>query len=218
MRRIVLVAAIFLALIYSVEAKIRRQKKISGARCVHALLCGSEESLKRQNKIADEEGLWRFQNEYDLAIAKVNGLLFVLPSNAHVELDERLPVAYRWCRPWAYDFLNDTGKLYFEKFKMRFQVNSGVRTVKYQKVLRKRNRNAAPAKGEKASSHLTGSAVDITKKGMTPEQIKWMRNFLVAIEENGFVDATEEFNQSVFHIMVFRKYGETHHPEWYLSD
>ena len=214
MRLVIFVAALLLVSNHSAEARMHKERHYAGGvRCAHTLLCGSPEALKHQNDVANEEGLERFQNEWDLAMAKVDGRLVLLPDNLLVDLDDRLPVAYRWCRPWTQDFLNDTGKLYFEKFKMRFQVNSGVRTVEYQKLLRKRNGNAAPFEGDEASSHLTGATVDITKKGMTPLQIQWMRNYLVMLEEKDFIDATEEFSQSVFHIMVFRKYTDIYNPK-----
>lgn len=194
------------------EVEARRVPKQHTAQSVtrtHLLLQGSPEILRRQNEIADHEGLERFADETALAWAKVRGELFVLPDDTYINIeddDKRFPYEFRWCRWWTRMFLKDTGAAHFEKFKKRIVVTSAVRTHEYQKELRKGNANAGNVAGNRASLHLTGAAVDITKKGMTLEQIRWMRNYLVSLEEKGVIDATEEFHQAVFHIFVLRRY------------
>jgi hypothetical protein len=72
----------------------------------------------------------------------------------------------------------------------------------------KKNKNAAPVSGPTSSSHLGGSTVDITKKGLTKDEIRWMRKALLKLEAQDLVEATEEFRQSVFHIMVYKMYTQ----------
>ncbi len=171
-------------------------------------LKGSKESIRRQNSIADAEGLKRFMSERELAMAKVEGTLVALPQNEFVDLDERLDVTYRWCLPRTRDFLNNLGEEYFERFGSRIQVNSAVRTMEHQKALRRHGNGNAILSRDPAewSSHITGATVDITKKSMNPAELRWMRVRLITLENQGLVEATEEFHQLVFHVMVFKEY------------
>ena len=85
-------------------------------------------------------------------------------------------------------------------------VDSAVRTVEFQRRLLRTNGNAAPATGDTASPHLTGQAVDIAKRGLTITEIAWMRTYLEPLIEQGKIDVEEEFQQSCFHISVYRNY------------
>lgn len=169
-------------------------------------LRGSPASMKRQNVQADRDGLSRM-TEKQLEVFKKHQLLVPFPYNKTVIVDDRLPEKYRWCRPCTLKFIIDFNKDYESKFGRPIQINSAVRTVEYQKELRGRNGNAASAKmGSLQSAHLTGAAVDIAKKNMSFAELRWMRNRLIALEKKKLVEATEEFKQSVFHVMVFNKY------------
>ena len=85
-------------------------------------------------------------------------------------------------------------------------VDSAVRTVQVQRRLLRTNGNAAPAAGDTASPHLTGQAVDIGKRGFTLAEIAWMRTYLQPLIAAGTIDVEEEFQQSCFHISVYRNY------------
>ncbi|MBI2635588.1 MAG: D-alanyl-D-alanine carboxypeptidase family protein [Parcubacteria group bacterium] len=169
-------------------------------------LRGSSDAIERQNKQADLENLSRL-TEKQLGTFKKSGLLVPLPISKGVIVDDRLPKKYRYCRPWVLQFLVDLGENYETRFGKQIQVNSAVRTVEYQEELQKRNRNAASAKaGSQQSSHLTGATIDIAKKDMSYRELAWMRNHLIVLERKGLIEATEEFHQEVFHIMVFNRY------------
>ena len=77
-----------------------------------------------------------------------------------------------------------------------------------QKKLRRHNRNAAPAEGEIASSHLAGVTVDLQRRGMSKKQIHWVEDYLVPLKAAGLVEPEEERRQWVFHIMVSDRYLE----------
>ena len=81
--------------------------------------------------------------------------------------------------------MNDLSEAYYKEFHEQIQVNSAVRTVLVQKKLRRHNRNAAPEKGETASSHLAGLTVDLQRRGMTKAQVKWMEELSSSAEGNG---------------------------------
>jgi hypothetical protein len=121
-------------------------------------------------------------------------------------VDERLPLDRRYTRPWAALFLSNLSRASYNRFHTPLQVNSAVRTVEVQERLLRTNGNAAPIEGETASPHLTGQAVDLAKHGMTLTQIAWLRGYLLPLVQQGKIDVEEEFQQSCFHISVYKKY------------
>jgi len=123
----------------------------------------------------------------------------------HVAIRE---AAHRYCRPWTEMFLQDLGAAYYEEFGQSIQVNSAVRTVEYQRKLRRRNRNAAPEAGETASSHLGGLTVDINKRGLTRQQHRFIEDYLFSLREEGMIEVAEERRQPVFHVMISEHYTE----------
>lgn len=170
-------------------------------------------SLYNQNRQADLEGLKRL-TERDLDMFIHEKILVPLPhNNVTVVVDSRLPKRYRYCLPETRDFLIDFGTYFRKETGKPIQINSAIRTVEYQEYLRnvKRNGNAAKSEGPKRSSHLTGATIDIAKKDMTPHQLKTARKYLLFFRKNKLADVTEEFDQPVFHAMIFRsKYKEFH--------
>ena len=171
-----------------------------------APLKGSRESLLRQNVRSTEDGLTRIQDDSDLMGMRRDGDLVALPSNASLLVDERLPANRRFCRPWTAQFLSDLARVHSGRFHRSLQVNSAVRTVEYQRHLERINGNAAPAEGNNASPHLTGATIDIAKKGLSMEEVGWMRAYLAPLQAAGKIDVEEEFYQSCFHITVYRSY------------
>lgn len=167
-------------------------------------------SLHEQNEQADADELPRLE-EKDLEVFKGSGWLVPLPDNNRtVIVDYRLSEKYRWCTHWTHRFLLDFGsksKLFIGKAVL---VTSAIRTVESQKSLIKINGNAAEAEGPKRSSHLTGATIDIAKKGLSKKQLDWIRNYLAELRKRGVIHVTEEFQQAVFHIMVFKNYEKIH--------
>lgn len=93
-----------------------------------------------------------------------------------------------------------------EIFGTKLKITSLIRTVATQRSLRSRNGNAAPARGESRSTHLTGASVDISKHPHSKREIYWLRQVLRRLTRQGFLHAIEEFHQPHFHVMVFRRY------------
>ena len=169
-------------------------------------LKGSHEILVRQNQVADRDGLDRIQNDEDLLDMRNKRLLVSLPESSVLQIDERLPANRRYCRPWVAQFLATMARAHYAQFHSALQVNSAVRTVEFQQHLMHINGNAAPAEGDTASPHLTGQAIDIAKHGLSLTEIAWLRGYLLPLVQEGKVDVEEEFQQSCFHISVYRKY------------
>ena len=167
---------------------------------------GSLTSLERQNAIADAEGLERILDEDDLSDRIAHGLLVPLPASEALSVNADLPEHHRYCRPWTARFLADLARDHAAQFHGPLEVSSAVRTVAYQKHLMGVNGNAAPAVGDIVSPHLTGATIDIAKKGLTRQEIGWMRAWLIPLQAAGKLDVEEEFQQSCFHITVYKSY------------
>ena len=174
----------------------------------HPMFKPTHESLLIQNAEIDRLELPRIQDETELEALKADGsLLPIIPSES-LRIERSLDPSRRYCRPWTRDFVDDLSQAYYNRFHDQIQVNSAVRTVKVQRKLRRRNRNAAPAYGDTASSHLAGVTVDLQRRGMTKEQIQWMEHYLFYMKALGLVEPEEERRHWCFHIMVSGHYSE----------
>ncbi len=168
----------------------------------------SHESLLIQNAEINRLELPRIQDETELEALKADGsLLPIIPSES-LRIEPSLDPSRRYCRPWTRDFVQDLSQAYYNRFHQQIQVNSAVRTVKVQKKLRRHNRNAAPYEGDTASSHLAGVTVDLQRRGMTKDEIRWMEHYLFYMKAVGLVEPEEERRHWCFHIMVSGNYTE----------
>jgi hypothetical protein len=170
-------------------------------------LRGSLQSLVRQNRRDEAEGLVRIEDDTQLDQLETARDIVPLPASFSLRVNPDLPANRRYCRPWTARFLADLAGSHYARFHRALQVNSAVRTVDFQRSLIAINGNAAPADGDIASPHLTGAAVDIGKKGLTFSEISWMRAWLLPLQTAGKIDVEEEFYQSCFHITVYRGYA-----------
>jgi hypothetical protein len=169
----------------------------------------SRDSLLRQNEEIDRLELPRIQNQAELDQLIASQELVPIVAGQALRFDPRLDPDRRYCRPWTRDFLDDLSEAYYQQFHSPIQVNSAVRTVQVQKKLRRHNRNAAPEKGETASSHLAGITVDIQRRGMTRQQVQWMEEYMMPLKDQGLVEPEEERHQWVFHVAVSGRYADS---------
>ena len=168
----------------------------------------SHESLLIQNAEINRLELPRIQNDTELEALKADGSLLEIRSGEMLRFDPRLDPTRRYCRSWTLDFVDDLSQAYYNRFHEQIQVNSAVRTVMVQKKLRRHNRNAAPADGDTASSHLAGVTVDLQRRGLNKEQLRWMQHYLFYMKSLGLVEPEEERRHWCFHIMVSGRYSE----------
>lgn len=169
-------------------------------------LYGSREILLHQNEMAERDGLDRVRDDADLLDLRRQKKLVPLPESETLRVDYRLPENRRFSRPWTVAFLTVLAADFYENFHVPLQVDSAVRTIEVQQRLMRINGNAAPSTGDTASPHLTGQAVDIAKGGLTRTEIAWMRTYLQPLIDLGKIDVEEEFQQSCFHISVYKSY------------
>jgi uncharacterized protein DUF5715 len=168
----------------------------------------SHDSLIRQNEEIDRLELPRIQNDTELEALKASGALVPIEPSESLKIERSLDPSRRYCRPWTRDFVQDLSEVYYRQFHQQIQVNSAVRTVKVQKKLRRRNRNAAPAEGDTASSHLAGVTVDLQRRGLTKEEIRFVERYLFYLNALGLVEPEEERRHWCFHVMVSDRYAD----------
>src|SRR5512142_3147468 len=187
-----------------------------------ATLRGSPAALAGENAMADRHRLSRIRDVDELRRFIDAGLLVPVAATDAYDLDGTLGEAdpdhaalYAHARPWVRTFLDETLGEGHRLHGDRFTLTSLVRTVAYQRLLRRRYAAAAGAVGARSrmSSHLTGSTVDIKIMGLSSEAESWLRGRLVELERLGAVRATEERGSSVcFHVMVSPDYERLAHP------
>ena len=172
------------------------------------LLRGSHDSLVRQNEEIDRLGLPRIADDQQLELLEERQELVPIQETRSLRIHPQLELKNRYCRPWTLEFLHDLSNAYYEEFHQPIQVNSAVRTIEQQHRLRRHNRNAAPEAGETASSHLAGLTVDLSKRGLSHHEKKWINAYLLSLKDQGLIEPAEERRQAVFHIMVSERYDE----------
>jgi hypothetical protein len=169
---------------------------------------GSHEMLVKQNELINTLELPRIADEDELVQVIGNEELVPLQESTSLRIASNLKENRRYCKPWTRDFVEDLSEAFYDQFKKPIQVNSAIRTIEQQKKLRRRNRNAGPIEGETASTHLTGITLDISKRGLTRAQHKWIEEYFLPLKNMGLIDPVEERRQAVFHVVVFDRYTE----------
>ncbi len=165
-------------------------------------------SQAEQNRLADDDHLSRMQDKAMVQRWARLELLVPVKEKTRDYYLHAVPSDYRYLRPWARLLLERLASQYRARFGQPLRVTSLVRTVSYQRQLARRNGNAAAATGPKASAHLTGACLDISKKGMTRSQQAWVRNVLYQLRSKKYLYAIEEFRQPTFHVLVHRSYED----------
>lgn len=221
-RKYFVVLLIFVSLVASTDAlaatRRRTRTKANRARVTrhhrlrrvmwNPLFRGSHDMLVRQNVVINELELPRIMDDDQLiGLISNEDLVRVHESNA-LAIAGNLTETRRYCRPWLREFLEDFSQAFYEEWGRPIQVNSLVRTAEQQKKLRRHNRNAAPQDGETASTHMTGMTVDISKRGLSKAQHKWIEEYFLPFRDEGIIDPIEERRQPVFHVTVYQTYTQ----------
>lgn len=168
----------------------------------HPELCKTEESLARENAIADRFNLPRVKNDASLRKLVREKHLVPVPT-ASKTFFYRGYLKFRFTLPATRKFLEDFSERHYLFFRRPLKVTELVRTENYQRQLVRAGLTVADGKlSERRSTHLTGATLDISKQNLTEEQIDWIRQELIRLREAGVVEAIEEKNNNTFHIFV----------------
>lgn len=192
------------------KAHVRRSHRVRRHWRVmwNPLFRGSHDMLVKQNLIIDELELPRIADDEELEQVISNDELVQLLESKALRIAPNLTENRRYCKPWTREFVEDFSQAFYEEFGKPIQVNSAVRTVEQQKKLRRRNRNAGPIEGETASTHLTGMTLDLSKRGLSRKEHKWIEQYFLPLKTAGLIDPIEERRQPVFHVVVFDRYTD----------
>ena len=211
-------------------------------------LIGSKEQRIKQNLQAIQLGLDLIQTEEEIKELGRKGVLLELTDTRHYFIDRTDRVAAKraggarapkarakelgpvFVYPWAKAYLDKLAEDYFNfnKFRKRLRVTSGARSLWFQREMtRKGSPYYTPyaAKAEnllEESLHVRAIAIDISRRGMSAGEIKWMRDRLITdkvkgveVEEEigseepevpGALVETEPIEENIcYHIVVFPK-------------
>jgi hypothetical protein len=135
------------------------------------------------------------------------GLLVPVPSGTPTYYVTGVDASLRVARPWTRLFVEQVAGAFHELFGKRLRITSLTRTLGAQKALIRINPSAAPADGPVQSTHLTGAAVDVSKRFMSDAEVAWARTVLWRLKRRGLIDVAEEFREPHFHVLVRRGYG-----------
>lgn len=208
-------AILFLIFLFSLESGFGFSKKIN---CI----CRGQEfkeaffgsySLEQQNFVADLWKLERFENEGEIKKAIEDKKLTAVPSSSqYYFVDPRLDRKTYFIRPWVLNFMNQFAEDFYKqtqaskKFhRKKLEFTGLVRDRKYQKNLARRNFNAIwdEKNLNRQSSHLTGATFDVTTRGLSREEICWIKKYLLELQNLHLIHVRDEFYNNCLHIMVF---------------
>lgn len=162
--------------------------------------------LAAENRAARAENLSRMKSRQMVARFRRAGLLVPVPAATRTFYVARVPPPLRVTRPWTRRFLQQVAAAFHALFDEPLRVTSLTRTVPRQHALRLVNVNAAPVRGPVQSTHLTGAALDISRHGLSPAQVQWLRTVLGRLERRRLVYAAEERREPHFHVFVRQRY------------
>jgi hypothetical protein len=155
----------------------------------------THDSVPAENRRAEMLGLKRYETleqvQQDVASLKLVPLT--------VPTSNKLPLNRRYALPETVAFVEKLDHDFYEMTEHRLVVDSAVRPRDVQKRLTRRNRNAAPADGARASSHERGTTVDLArprKKG----DLRWLLLRLAYYKARGDILVIEE--RACIHVFV----------------
>lgn len=156
-------------------------------------------SVSLENETADGMGVPRLFTQGDVIEAVQMGRLVGLYDHAQYIVSRKLPENRRYALPATANFLEIFGMDFYRQFHQPLVVDSAVRPATVQKSLLRWNRSAAPAYGDRASTHERGTTFDLSKR-MTKAQHTWMIGRLLYYRAIGRVLVIEE--RHCWHIFV----------------
>lgn len=164
--------------------------------------------LARESAAAARDRLSRMRNAAMVGRFRRAGLLTPVPAETRTYYVVGVSAPLRVARPWTRRFIENMAGAFHELFGKRLRVTSLTRTTETQRALARTNPSAAPFTGRIQSTHLTGAAVDLSKRSLSEAEIGWLRTVLRRLERRGLIHAVEEFGEPHFHVMVRRRYGD----------
>lgn len=162
-------------------------------------------SVALENSYAERAGVARLTQRQQIEAGLAAGNLVPVP----ITCNPRLPEFRRYVRPAAAAFMLELDTRFAIATGRFLIVDSAVRPADIQKQVARRNRNAAPANGERASSHERGTTFDLASRrvlfngswaNMRRSHYRWLLIQLAYYQAVGRIHVIEE--RHCLHIMV----------------
>jgi len=157
----------------------------------------NHDSVLQENVAAGSLPRYLTQAEVDEDV--YNGTLEALYDNNIYVVSPRLPINRRYALPTTVAFVRVLSLEFYRTFGKPLMVDSAIRPATVQRNLTHRNRSAAPAYGERASSHELGTTVDLSTK-LTRAQLNWLLYRLLYYRALGRILVIQE--RACLHIFV----------------
>ena len=157
-------------------------------------LRGSQESVQRMWDFATMNGLTFYKTPREIDLAVAEGKLVPLDSDA----------AYEVTRSVRYSYATREVKQFVAAFAPQYLAACGAPLVVTSAA---RPTNRQPRNSNPYSIHPTGSAIDLRRPPAGPCQT-WLRNALAELEQQGYVEATEERRPVHLHVAVLTQPGK----------
>ncbi len=150
-------------------------------------LRGSRSTVERVYERAADNGLYFYKTSGGVRSAAEKGRFVRLTGNADYRLHG---VSHPYAAP--------STRLFVERLASQYRAACGEQLVVTSAI---RPLGAQPGNSSTRSVHPTGIAVDLRRpKGKC---LAWLRKTLLAVEEQGVIDGTEERTPPHFHVVVF---------------
>jgi hypothetical protein len=182
------VALALTALSHSAHAQRRARARFPSE------LRGSQESVQKMWDFATTHGLAFYRSPRDIEKAVADGKLVPLDGDASYELTRN--VGFSYATREAKQFVASFAPQYLAACGAPLIVTSAARPT-----------NRQPRNSNQYSVHPTGIAVDLRRPPAGPCQT-WLRNALAELEEQGYIEATEERRPVHLHVAVLTEPGK----------
>ena len=150
-------------------------------------LRGSRSTVERVYERASDRGLYFYKTSGGVKSAAEKGRFVRLEGNA----DYRLNAV-------GHPYLLPTTRTFVERIAAQYRAGCGEQLVVTSAIRPLANQ---PKNSSDYSVHPTGMAVDLRKP--TGKCLTWLRKNLLALEDRGVIDGTEERSPPHFHVVVF---------------
>ena len=150
-------------------------------------LRGSRSTVARVYERASERGLYFYKTSGGVKTAAEKGRFVRLAGNANYRLHG---VSHPYATPTTRTFVERLAAQYRAGCGEQLVVTSAIRPVAKQ-----------PRNSSDYSVHPTGIAVDLRKP--SGKCLTWLRKTLLALEDRGVLDGTEERSPPHFHVVIF---------------
>ena len=132
----------------------------------------NHDSVRLENEMADSMRAWRYDTMQEVMYAVQQNRLISVQQH-RLNIARKLPTDRRYALPRTVAYIGGLNERFEAQFNYALTIDSAIRPASVQKKLLRWNRSAAPATGDRASTHERGTTVDISRR-LTRAQYRWL--------------------------------------------